>query len=84
MEKSLKLLSLIRYRFFFFAGIFPYLLGQVIAFNARRFLNWHYFGLGFLGISLVLLGVEFFNEYFDAKEGGDRIFLEEKPEVPDY
>jgi 1,4-dihydroxy-2-naphthoate octaprenyltransferase len=33
---------------------------------------------------LVLIGVELFNEYFDAKEGGDRIFLEEKPDIPSY
>ncbi|MCM8796225.1 MAG: prenyltransferase [Candidatus Omnitrophica bacterium] len=79
-----RIISLIRYRFFLFAGIFPYLLGQAIAFSFRKSLNWHYFCLGFLGIFLVLIGVEMFNEYFDAKEGGDRIFLEEKPEVPDY
>mgnify|MGYP001612723536 CR=1 FL=1 len=78
------LLRLIRYRFFLFAGIFPYLLGQVIAWNANKALNWHYSRWGFLGILLVLIGVELFNEYFDAKEGGDRIFLEEKPKVPDY
>jgi len=74
------IIHLIRYRFFLFAGIFPYLLGQAIAFNSinsinsMNSINWRYFGLGFLGILLVLISVELFNEYFDAKEGGDRIF----------
>lgn len=84
MNPITQITRLIRYRFFLFAGIFPYLLGQAIAFNADRFLNWHYFWLGFLGIFLVLVGVELFNEYFDAKEGGDRIFSQEKPNVPKY
>lgn len=76
--------SLLRYRFFLFAGIFPFLLGQAIAFDVQKSLDWQYFWLGFLGIFLVLVGVELFNEYFDAKEGGDRIFIEERPNIPDY
>lgn len=79
-----RIISLIRYRFFLFAGIFPYLLGQAIAFSFKKSLNWRYFWLGFLGIFLVLIGVELFNEYFDAQEGGDRIFLKESPEIPDW
>lgn len=85
MERGIiRIIQLIRYRFFIFAGIFPYLIGQVIAFNALGSLNWEYFGLGFLGIFLVLVGVELFNEYFDAKVGGDRIFLAEEPNIPNY
>lgn len=80
----MNLIQLIRYRFFLFAGIFPYLLGQVIAGKSNKFLNWHYFCWGFLGIILVLTGVELFNEYFDAQSGGDRIFLAEKPKIPEY
>lgn len=80
----LNLASVIRYRFFIFAGILPYLLGQTIAFNTNRFLNWQNFWLGFLGIFLVSIGVELFNEYFDAREGGDRIFSQELPHIPDY
>lgn len=79
-----RIISLIRYRFFLFAGIFPYFLGQVIAFNTNQFLNWQNFWLGFLGISLVLVGVELFNEYFDAKDGGDRIFSQENSNIPNY
>lgn len=77
-----RIISLIRYRFFFFAGFFPFLLGQAIAFNYRRYLNRQYFWLGLLGILLVLVGVELFNEYFDAKEGTDRIFSQETLKAP--
>lgn len=80
----MNLIKLIRYRFFLFAGIFPFLLGHAIAFNTNRFLNWNYFWIGFLGIFLVLVGVELFNEYFDAKEGTDRIFSQESSKIPDY
>ena len=80
----MKLIALIRYRFFIFVGIFPYLLGQTIAFNLKSAFVWRYFWWGFLGIFLVLVGVELFNEYFDAKEGGDRIFSLEKPNIPEY
>ncbi|MBU3911263.1 MAG: prenyltransferase [Candidatus Omnitrophica bacterium] len=76
------LFSMVRYRFFLFAGIFPYLLGQAMAFNAAKSLDWRYFWWGFLGIFLVLIGVELFNEYFDAKEGGDRIFSQDPIHVP--
>lgn len=79
-----KFFSIVRYRFFFFAGIFPYLLGQVMAFNSGRAFNWSHFGLGFLGILLVLIGVELFNEYFDAKDGGDRIFSQQAILIPHH
>jgi 1,4-dihydroxy-2-naphthoate octaprenyltransferase len=59
-------------------------LGQAIALNVRGALNWSHFSWGFAGIFLVLVAVELFNEYFDAKEGGDRIFSGEKPDIPDY
>jgi len=84
MASVLKLIRFIRYRFFLFAGIFPYLLGQATAFNAQRSFNWHNFYWGFLGVFLVLAGVELFNEYFDAQTGGDRIFSLEKPSIPKY
>ena len=37
-----------------------------------------------MGIFFVLVAVELFNEYFDAKEGGDRIFAQQQPEIPDW
>ncbi len=82
MNPILTLLRFIRYRFFLFAGIFPYLLGQAVAFKTQKSFNWHHFYWGFLGIFLVLIGVELFNEYFDAQAGGDRIFALEKLPVP--
>jgi len=84
MSSILKIIRFIRYRFFLFAGIFPYLLGQATAFNTQKSFNWHNFYWGFLGIFLVLGGVELFNEYFDAQEGGDRIFSLEKTSIPKY
>ena len=80
----MNLIKLIRYRFFFFAGFLPFLLGQAVAFNVQRALNWPHFWLGFTGIFIVLVAVELFNEYFDAKEGGDRIFEQQQPEIPDW
>ncbi|MCM8832338.1 MAG: prenyltransferase [Candidatus Omnitrophica bacterium] len=75
---------IIRYRFFLFAGIFPYLLGQVIAYDTKISFNFKNFWLGLIGIFLVLIGVELFNEYFDFKSGGDRVFSKEEFYIPDY
>lgn len=80
----IQLIKLIRYRFFLFAGIIPYVLGQAMAFSAKRLLDWHKFYLGLLGIFFALIGVELFNEYFDAKEGGDRIFSRDLHNIPQY
>jgi 1,4-dihydroxy-2-naphthoate octaprenyltransferase len=80
----MNLMRLIRYRFFLFAGLLPFFLGQVVASNVQEELNWFYFWLGFTGILLVLIAVELFNEYFDAKEGGDRIFALQQPEIPGW
>jgi 1,4-dihydroxy-2-naphthoate octaprenyltransferase len=80
----MNLIELIRYRFFLFAGILPFFLGQAIAFNVQRAVNWSRFWWGFMGIFFVLVAVELFNEYFDAKEGGDRIFAQQQPDIPDW
>ena len=82
--KIMSLIRLVRYRFFLFAGILPYFLGQAIAFNIQGTLNWSHFWWGFAVILFVLIAVEFFNEYFDAEYGGDRIFSLEKPDIPNY
>ncbi len=81
---AMNLIRLIRYRFFLFAGLLPYFLGQAIAFNVQGGLDRLHFWLGLVGIFLVLAAVELFNEYFDAKEGGDRIFSQEQPEIPGW
>jgi len=80
----MNLIKLIRYRFFLFAGLLPYFLGQAIAFNSQRGFAWSYFWWGFGGIFLVLVAVELFNEYFDAKDGTDRIFSHKEPDIPNY
>jgi len=80
--KLTNLLKLIRYRFFLFAGILPYLLGQAAAYGLHKSFNRNYFWLGLVGIFFILVAVELFNEYFDAKCGGDRIFSQEKHNIP--
>lgn len=78
----MNLVRLIRYRFFLFAGMLPFLLGQAIAYGFGKSFSWSLFGWGFVGIFFVLAAVEFFNEYFDAKCGGDRIFSPEETSIP--
>jgi len=78
------LLSVVRYRFLLFAGIFPYILGSVIAYQVRGDFHFLFFSIGFVGIALTLVGVEILNEHFDHEKGGDRAFMESKPEVPKH
>lgn len=80
----MSVLRLIRYRFFLFAGIIPYLLGQAIVFGMHKPFNQGLFWWGFAGLFLVLIAVELFNEYFDDQDGGDRIFSNNSPEIPKY
>jgi len=83
-SKVIRAASLVRYRFFLFAGLFPYFAGQALAYHEHAAFNHLYFWLGFLGVILVLIGVELFNEYFDAKEGGDRVFSLEQVAIPKH
>ena len=78
------LIRLIRYRFFLFAGMLPYFLGQAVAFGSENSLNISLGLWGLAGVFSVLVAVELFNEYFDAKVGGDRIFSQEQPDIPNY
>lgn len=78
-------MSLLRYRFFVFAGIFPYLFGASAAYYYTQSFNLFYFLIGFIGVALSLIGVETFNEYFDSKQGGDFIFsLKPRGRIPNY
>jgi 1,4-dihydroxy-2-naphthoate octaprenyltransferase len=70
----LKVASLVRYRFFLYAGLLPYLLGAAWAYGMEGVFRPGTFWLGFLGIFLSVVGVESFNEYFDARMGTDRVF----------
>jgi len=79
-----RIISLIRYRFFLFAGILPYLLGTTIAYRTTHTFQAHNFWIGLLGLFFVFVGVETFNEYFDYKYGGDRIFSKKDIRIPEY
>jgi 1,4-dihydroxy-2-naphthoate octaprenyltransferase len=67
-------LSAIRYRFFLFAGLIPYLLGAAWAYGRQGAFDAGRFALGLLGVFFAIVGVECFNEYFDSRLGTDRVF----------
>lgn len=77
----LKVASVVRYRFFLYAGLLPYLLGAGWAYGVEKTFRPGTFWLGLLGIFLSVVGVESFNEYFDAKMGTDRVF---NPDADEY
>ena len=70
----LAVFSLIRYRFFLYAGLLPYLLGAAWARSMEGAFLPGRFWLGLVGIFLSVCGVEAFNEYYDARMGTDRVF----------
>jgi 1,4-dihydroxy-2-naphthoate octaprenyltransferase len=69
-----RVVRLVRYRFFLYAGLLPYLLGAAWAFAIAGQFDAASFWSGLLGVTLSVIGVEAFNEYFDAREGTDRVF----------
>jgi 1,4-dihydroxy-2-naphthoate octaprenyltransferase len=69
-----RVISLIRYRFFLYAGLLPYLLGAAWAYAFEARFDVPIFWSGFFGVVLAVVGVEAFNEYFDARMGTDRVF----------
>jgi 1,4-dihydroxy-2-naphthoate octaprenyltransferase len=77
----MKVASVVRYRFFLYAGLLPYFLGGAWAYGIEKTFNPGVFLLGLLGIFLSVVGVESFNEYFDAKMGTDRVF---NPDAEEY
>ena len=77
----LKVASVVRYRFFLYAGLLPYLLGAGWAYGVEKIFRPGTFWLGLFGIFLSVVGVESFNEYFDAKMGTDRVF---NPDADEY
>jgi 1,4-dihydroxy-2-naphthoate octaprenyltransferase len=68
------LFGAVRYRFFLYAGLFPYLLGAAWARGVEGVFRPAPFWQGFLGIVFAVVGVEAFNEYFDSRMGTDRVF----------
>ena len=65
---------MVRYRFFLYAGLLPYLLGAAWAFGMAGRFDVYIFSSGFAGLVLAVIGVEAFNEYFDSRMGTDRVF----------
>jgi 1,4-dihydroxy-2-naphthoate octaprenyltransferase len=72
-RRLLRVVALIRYRFFLYAGLLPYLLGAAWAY-ATSGVDGAMFWSGLGGVVLAVIGVEAFNEYFDARMGTDRVF----------
>lgn len=76
--------SMIRYRFFLYAGLLPYLLGAAWAYGMVGEFSTGLFWLGLLGVLFSVIGVEAFNEYFDSRLGTDRVFNPEDVDpIPD-
>jgi len=72
--RLLLVLKLVRYRFFLFAGLLPYLLGAAWAFGMAGMFDVTAFWSGLGGVALAVIGVEAFNEFFDSRMGTDRVF----------
>jgi 1,4-dihydroxy-2-naphthoate octaprenyltransferase len=66
--------SFVRYRFFLYAGLLPYLLGAAWAYAVASAFDAPVFWSGLAGVVLAVIGVEAFNEYFDDRMGTDRVF----------
>ena len=73
-RRILAVCSLVRYRFFLYAGLLPYLLGGAWAYAIEQRFDATLFFSGLAGVVLAVVGVEAFNEYFDSRMGTDRVF----------
>lgn len=73
-RRIVRVVSMVRYRFFLYAGLLPYLLGAGWAYAVVGRFDAPVFWTGLLGVILAVIGVEAFNEYFDARMGTDRVF----------
>ena len=74
LRRLLLVASLVRYRFFLYAGLVPYLLGAAWAYAIAGTFHAPVFWSGLAGVVLAVIGVEAFNEYFDSRMGTDRVF----------
>jgi 1,4-dihydroxy-2-naphthoate polyprenyltransferase len=74
LRPLLRVLSLVRYRFFLYAGLLPYLLGAAWAYGMAGTFSASLFWSGLAGVVMSVVGVEAFNEYFDSRMGTDRVF----------
>jgi 1,4-dihydroxy-2-naphthoate polyprenyltransferase len=73
-RRLLLIASFVRYRFFLYAGLLPYLLGAAWAYAVAGAFDAPLFWSGLAGVVLAVVGVEAFNEYFDSQMGTDRVF----------
>jgi 1,4-dihydroxy-2-naphthoate polyprenyltransferase len=73
-HRLLTVFSMVRYRFFLYAGLLPYGLGAAWAYASTGTLDAPIFWSGLGGVVLAVIGVEAFNEYFDSRMGTDRVF----------
>jgi 1,4-dihydroxy-2-naphthoate octaprenyltransferase len=73
-RRLMRVFALVRYRFFLYAGLLPYLLGAAWAHAIAGAFDAALFWSGLGGVVLSVVGVEAFNEYFDARMGTDRVF----------
>ena len=73
-QRLLRVFALVRYRFFLYAGLLPYLLGAAWAYAIAGRFDAAMFWSGLGGVVLSVIGVEAYNEYFDARMGTDRVF----------
>ncbi len=74
LRALLHVAAMVRYRFFLYAGLAPYLLGAAWAWAVAGRFDVPVFWSGLAGVVLAVIGVEAFNEYFDARMGTDRVF----------
>ena len=73
-QRLVRVCALVRYRFFLYAGLLPYLLGAAWAYALADAFDGTIFFSGLAGVVLAVVGVEAFNEYFDSRMGTDRVF----------
>jgi 1,4-dihydroxy-2-naphthoate octaprenyltransferase len=73
-HRLLRVVSMVRYRFFLYAGLLPYLLGAAWAYAYAGTFDAPMFWSGLGGVVLAVIGVEAFNDYFDSRLGTDRVF----------
>ena len=74
VQRLTRVLTLVRYRFFLFAGLLPYLLGAAWSYSVAGVFDVAMFWSGLGGVVFAVIGVEAYNVYFDARMGTDRVF----------
>jgi 1,4-dihydroxy-2-naphthoate octaprenyltransferase len=74
LHRVIRVCGMVRYRFFLYAGLLPYLLGAAWAYAVAGAFDAAIFWSGLGGVVLAVVGVEAFNEYFDSRMGTDRVF----------